>query len=480
MADNDFKGRASLRDRFDFALSSTQPEQRELEQGDFSAHSKSYSLESPISPPPVREPIAAITTILTELSIKTDRDQHEKAEMSHPEKMTPIQELFFYTVEAAYAARATDIHLDVVDGAFRIRFRIDRSLIVFYEGIALPVYEHLLPYINSLSTNDLSDEKRTEDNSVMYYLRDRKIRLRLNRITTASGEKLALRLLDGNMELNSLSTLGISRQNLERIYRLADSGHGAVIIAGPVNSGKTTTLYALMQEKVGPDKNIISIEDPIEYKLNGVGQVKVTAAHHWEETLRASLRQDTDLLVLGEIRDGRVAELLMTGAMEGHLVFSTLHTATAAETVLRLMDMGVKKYLIAANLKGVVAQRLVRRLCPKCKERYKIGGEEIYRAGSCDYCNQTGYRGLLLLQEVLMMSETIADYIRQDEHISRQKIEDLAVSEGMLALGEYAYHKLLEGELSLEEIAKNLDYREIPAKINLLLAAEKEQARGQD
>jgi len=300
-----------------------------------------------------------------------------------------------------------------------------------------------------------------QDGAIVVKLDDRVIDLRVSTVPTIWGEKAVLRILDKGSTLLSLSQMGYEPKQLEEIRRAIQMPYGLIFVTGPTGSGKSTSLYAMLNEIKSPSRNIVTVEDPVEFKLDGVNQVQVKPeiGLTFAAALRSFLRQDPDVMLVGEVRDLETAEICLRSSLTGHLVLSTLHTNDAPSAVNRLIDIGVEPYLISPTLILVVAQRLIRRLCPDCKEAYEPTAEELgsvkvkadllFRPKGCPKCNQIGYRGRIAIGEVLVINEQIRELINQ--RASFLKIREVAVAGGMQTLFESAIRKVEAGVTSFEE-----------------------------
>jgi len=372
----------------------------------------------------------------------------------------PVVKLVDLIIHQAIDERASDIHIEPFKDKISLRYRIDGKL---YE--IPPPAKHLhLPIISRikiLAKLDIAEKRLPQDGAILVRIGERPIDLRISTIPTIYGEKVVLRILDRSQVLLDLNWLGFEPKQLEQMRWAMNSPYGLVFLTGPTGSGKTTTLYAILNEIKSPTKNIITIEDPVEYKLEGINQVQVKPeiGLTFANALRSFLRQDPDIMLVGEVRDLETAEICIRSALTGHLVLSTLHTNDAPTAISRLIDIGIESYLIAPSLLLVVAQRLLRKLCPDCKEAYeptaehlkniKLKTELIYKPRGCIKCNQLGYRGRTCITEVMMVNEQIQDLINQGA--SFQKIREMARQSGMQTLYESAIKKVEDGITSLEE-----------------------------
>jgi len=364
---------------------------------------------------------------------------------------------------------ASDIHIEPSEDSLKIRFRIDGLL---QETLNLPrkVQPSLISRIKLMSDMDIAEKRLPQDGRFQIKTGAKKIDLRVSSLPTIFGEKLVVRILDKDQKLVQINQLGFTLEQLEKFNRLLRFPHGMVLVTGPTGSGKTTTLYAALNSIQSIAKNIITIEDPVEYVLSGVNQVQtnVKAGMTFARGLRSVLRQDPDVIMVGEIRDKETAEISVRAATTGHLVFSTLHTNDAASALTRLIDMDIESFLVASSVIGVVAQRLVRRICPRCSKQYKLladsqeslflgskySNQEILltRGTGCSYCNNTGYKGRIAIHEVLQVTSEERNLIfcKADTESIQQK----AIENGMISMKEDGITKALEGLTTIQEIMR--------------------------
>ncbi|MFH1269638.1 MAG: ATPase, T2SS/T4P/T4SS family [Candidatus Omnitrophota bacterium] len=372
----------------------------------------------------------------------------------------PVVKLVDLVIRQAIDERASDIHIEPFKDRIVLRYRIDGKL---YE-IPPPAKQLHLPIISRikiLSKLDIAEKRLPQDGAFLVKLEDRPIDIRVSTIPTIYGEKIVMRILDRSAVLLDLDRLGFESKQIEQIRHAIHMPYGQVLLTGPTGSGKTTTLYAILSEIKSPTKNIITVEDPVEYKLDGVNQVQVKPdiGLTFANALRSFLRQDPDIMLVGEVRDLETAQICIRAALTGHLVFSTLHTNDAPSAISRLIDIGIEPYMVAPSLIIVVAQRLLRKLCPDCKEAYeptadqagvvKIKADLIYRPKGCSKCGQIGYRGRICISEVMVINERIRDLISQGA--SFQSIRDVAKECGMFTLYDAGLKKVEDGTTSLEE-----------------------------
>ncbi|MBI5835197.1 MAG: type II secretion system ATPase GspE [Armatimonadetes bacterium] len=379
-----------------------------------------------------------------------------------------VVQLVNMMLRQAVAERASDIHIEPFENDLRIRFRIDGVL----RSVAPPskrLQAAICSRIKIMADMNIAERRLPQDGRIKIRVAGRQIDLRISTLPTLYGESVVIRLLDRDSQSVDLGAMGFPVDALARFRRMLTVSYGIILATGPTGSGKTTTLYAALQEVSSPARKVITIEDPVEYQLPGINQMHVHAkiGLTFAEGLRTILRQDPDVIMVGEIRDEETADIAIHAALTGHLVFSTLHTNDSAGAVARLCDMGIEPFLVASSLEGVVAQRLVRRLCPKCREAYKPSSAELrelgsaassykgapfYRATGCNECRGTGYRGRVGLFELLVVDELI-----QDKLVSRASsadIKEAAVSRGMVTLREEGWRKVAEGVTTADEVAR--------------------------
>jgi len=373
----------------------------------------------------------------------------------------PVVKLVDLIIRQAIDERASDIHIEPFKGRISLRYRIDGKL---YE-IPPPAKQLHLPIISRikiLGKLDIAEKRLPQDGAFLVRLEDRPIDLRVSTIPTIYGEKVVLRILDKSVVVLDLDQLGFEAKQLELIRRAIKMPYGLVLLTGPTGCGKTTTLYAILNEIKSPTKNILTVEDPVEYKMDSINQVhiKPEIGLTFANALRSFLRQDPDIILVGEIRDLETGQICIRAALTGHLVLSTLHTNDAPSAVSRLIDIGVEPYMVAPSLILVVAQRLIRKLCPDCKEAYeptmeqigevKIKADLIYRPKGCSKCGQIGYRGRTCIAEVMVINEQLRDLINQGTAF--QKIREVARESGMQTFYESGLKQVEDGTTSVKEI----------------------------
>lgn len=401
-----------------------------------------------------------------ETVIETAAEEEEEEEAVN----APIVKLVNLIITEGVREGAGDIHIEPQEKDVRIRFRIDG---VLHEVMRSPkkVQNGLISRVKILSGMDIAERRVPQDGRFGVTVDKRSIDFRVATLPTIHGEKVVLRLLEKENVLISLDELGFLPTTLARFKSSFTKPYGAILVTGPTGSGKTTTLYAALTQLNVPEKNVITVEDPVEYRLPGLNQVQVNvrAGMTFAAGLRSILRHDPDIVMIGEIRDQETALIAVESALTGHLVLSTLHTNTAAAALTRLTEMGVEPFLISSAVDCIVAQRLARRLCRECREQYlperaaleKIGfplegGAEpkLYRAGGCKKCNNTGYKGRVGVYEALLVSDAIERLTA--ERATSDEMHKVAIEEGMITMRLDGYEKVRQGITSIEEIMRVL------------------------
>ncbi|QDT36705.1 GspE/PulE family protein [Stratiformator vulcanicus] len=379
---------------------------------------------------------------------------------------SPIIRLVNYIVYNAVRQGASDIHIEPNDRQLRVRYRVDGAL---HQALEPPV--HLAPAVASrikiMAGLDISERRLPQDGRVHVMMDGRTLDLRVSILPMPAGEKVVIRILDNSSIRVALAELGFSSEVLESLEQQITRPNGIALVTGPTGSGKSTTLYAVLNEIASPEQNVCTVEDPVEYRLDTVNQFQANEriGLTFPTILRSLLRQDPDILMVGEIRDEETARVAVQAAMTGHLVLSTLHTNDAVGTVSRLIDMGIEGYLVAASLNMVLAQRLCRRVCPKCRMEYKpekhmrnavdamgFEIEKFYKGRGCKKCRQTGYSGRIAIHELLVVDEGLADLISDNPsiHTLREYVRD----SGMVPLRYDGFRKVREGITTVEQILK--------------------------
>lgn len=401
-----------------------------------------------------------------ELSRIAGDDEHEtrEADVRDLVNQPPVVRYVNLLVREAYDARASDIHLEATQNDLVARFRLDGTLVPAPESPP-QIHHAVVSRLKLLAELDIAERRRPQDGRIRVRLEDRELDLRVSTIPTVFGESVVLRLLDHGGRPVQLDELGLTSDFRKQLTDLVARPHGMLLVTGPTGSGKTTTLYAALQHRNGDREKIITVEDPVEYQLPGVTQVPVQrqAGVTFATALRAILRQDPDVVMIGEMRDSETAEIAVQASMTGHLVLSTLHTNDALRAIPRLLDLGVPEYLVGATLGGVLAQRLVRRICDGCRETYKpdplqvmaisngdAKSSEFTRGRGCSICRWTGFRGRIGIFELLLVNESIKHAIAQGSSLSA--LQTLAERSGYMSMRTDGWHKVRAGLTTLEEV----------------------------
>ncbi|WP_413502736.1 type II secretion system ATPase GspE [Serratia proteamaculans] len=377
----------------------------------------------------------------------------------------PIIRLLNAMLSEAIKERASDIHIETYDCELVIRFRIDGVL----KTILKPRHQLaalLTSRIKVMSKLDIAEKRIPQDGRITLKIGGRSVDVRVSVLPTNHGERVVMRLLDKSSVSLDLAKMGVRSLELAALTRLVHQPHGVILVTGPTGSGKSTTLYALLMQINDGNRNIMTIEDPVEFELKGISQTQVNTRVDmtFARGLRALLRQDPDVVLLGEIRDTETAHIAVQASLTGHLVLSTLHTNTAIGAITRLRDMGIEPFLLASSLTGILAQRLVRKLCPHCRQPYALSAEQAHsiqlspeiepvawRPVGCEKCHGLGYRGRLGIHELLLIDDAIRKAIHL--HSSEQEIEQLC-GDARHTLRQDGVRKLLMGETSIEEVLR--------------------------
>lgn len=382
---------------------------------------------------------------------------------------SPVADFIDCLLENAYKLQASDIHLEPQEKYLQIRYRIDGKLILIYKA-SNKISNFLISYLKLISNLDIAEKRLPQDGKFIFSAQN--IDIRISTIPVLFGEKVVLRLLGNKENLLNLNQMGFSKMNLKYFKDMISASSGLIVITGPVNSGKSTLLYASLNYLNRLDTNIITIEDPVELNLEGINQMQVNqkAGMDYAVALRASLRQDPDIVMIGEIRDEMVAKQAITTALTGHLVLTTLHTKNALGVPARLIDLGVSPVMLSIALLGMTSQRLVRKICPKCKISYKpsensleallLGkdfylGMDLYKGEGCKYCNYTGFLGQIALQEILRPTEKMRYLIsRDDVDVNLKREARLTDFKSLVDDGKM---KVLQGITTAQEVWKTLN-----------------------
>jgi len=380
----------------------------------------------------------------------------------------PVIRLVNLLITRAIELRASDIHLEPFEGEFKVRYRID-GVLHDVEAPPTRLQAAVISRIKIMAKLNIAERRLPQDGRIKLRVLGKEIDFRVSTLPTMFGESVVLRILDRESVILDLEKLGFPVYDLAKFRDLINKPYGIILVTGPTGSGKTTTLYAALSEINSPEKKIITVEDPIEYQLSGVNQVQVKSSIglSFANVLRSILRQDPDIIMIGEIRDAETAEIAIHSALTGHLVFSTLHTNDAAGAVTRLLEMGMENYLISSSMLGIMAQRLVRVICPECKEVYtpemgvmeELGVDQkdassltIFKGAGCEKCAQTGFRGRQGIYELLMVNDDIRELIL--DKAASNKIKDKGRSNGMKTLREAGWDKVRSGISTVSEVLR--------------------------
>lgn len=398
--------------------------------------------------------------------IAVDETDQSREELEEAAQNTPIIRLSNVIISAAVKEGASDIHIEPEEKKLLVRFRIDGLM---KESFVLDKHlqSALLSRFKIMSGLDIAEKRLPQDGRFQTRIGNRTVDFRISSFPTINGENIVMRILDKGSVLVSMHELGFDKNTLIFFEELIRRPNGIILVTGPTGSGKTTTLYSALNSINSVDKNIITVEDPIEYRLDMIRQCQINSkiGLSFAAGLRSILRQDPDVIMVGEIRDKETAHIAVESALTGHLVFSTLHTNDAPSAINRLTDMGIEPFLTASAVSGVLAQRLVRKLCPKCKEKFapddlmlrsinvKMNpSHSFYRAKGCPHCNQKGYKGRLAIYELLTVNEDIKRLTM--ERASSSKVKEAAIENGMRTLRQDGISKVLQGLTTVEEVVR--------------------------
>jgi type IV pilus assembly protein PilB len=404
---------------------------------------------------------------LAHLKDKTFEDQAvgliKSCEVDSQEDDAPTLKLVHSVLHEAVVQGVSDIHWEPRKNDFVVRYRIDGKLMKKHV-LAKNAARSIISCLKVMAQMDVAERRIPQDGRMTFSAGTRRVDVRMSSMPTVYGEKIVVRILDPRMAQRPLGGLGMRSEVESGVLVLLKRTNGLILVVGPTGSGKTTTLYALLRELNAEEQNIISIEEPVEYQLSGINQVQVNlpAGLSFAVGLRHILRQDPDVIMIGEIRDEETARIAITASLTGHLVLSTLHTNTAAEALARLLDMGIEPYLLASAVSGVLSQRLVRRLCEHCKTTYPVSAAEqralhlpasitlLYRSAGCPECLGTGFRGRIGIHEFLQYDQEIKELVLSRHNL--REIEQQAMVSGMLTVFEDGLLKVIEGLTTVEEV----------------------------
>lgn len=376
----------------------------------------------------------------------------------------PVVKMIDYMLKNAIEMKASDVHIEPFENEIRIRYRIDGKLQTV-NSLGIESLGTLVTRIKILSGLNIAERRIPQDGKLIIKIDNREIDLRVSILPVVNGEKIVIRILNTYGYNLTKEQLGMEEENIRKINRIVSNPHGMVLVTGPTGSGKSTSLYAILGELNTSDVNIITVENPVEYTMDGINQVNVNerAGLTFASGLRSILRQDPDIVMIGEIRDEETAEIATRAAITGHLVLSTLHTNDAPSSIARLVDMGVKSYLVATSVVGIIAQRLVRKICTNCKAEYKanehdkrILGQDInkklilHKGKGCGYCNDTGYSGRTGIYEIMEITREHREAINEGK--DSDVIRDISIKNGMKTLEDECIKLVLKGETTIEEL----------------------------
>ncbi len=400
-----------------------------------------------------------------EQSVKTE-EQNKTNDEFDDIRNAPVVKLIDTIIDNAVKARTSDIHIEPFENFVKIRYRIDGEL---QEVLRTPkdTMGALVTRIKILANLNIAEKRVPQDGRIITQADGKTVDLRISSLPTVHGEKIVIRILKRDSFLVPKEELGLIGEDAEKLEEIIKSPHGIILVTGPTGSGKSTTLYTILNALNKPSRNIITVEDPVEYSMEGINQVNVNtkAGLTFAAGLRSILRQDPDIIMIGEIRDNETAEIAIRAAITGHLVLSTIHTNDASSTVYRLIDMGIEPYLVATSLNGIITQRLVRKICPKCMEEYEatsyekhmleIPAEESFklrRGKGCTHCNDTGYKGRIAAFEIINMDREIREAVMNG--VNLDEFRDLCMARGMKTLRESCRKLVLEGITTADELVK--------------------------
>jgi type IV pilus assembly protein PilB len=436
-------------------------------------------------PLPVKIAIASSKQILTKIddlfsNVAAERAVEDFVKMYNTGKNIPVEEaqgekevlnapivrFINSKIEDAVRNGVSDLHIEPGVTGVRVRFRIDGSL---QENMTISgdIMNALTSRVKIMANLNIAEKRLPQDGRIQYRIGNKFIDLRVSTLPTMYGEKIVMRILDKSSFVLSKERLGLSLKELHAFERMISKSFGVILVTGPTGSGKTSTLYCALAELNDVRKNIITLEDPVEYELDGINQVQLNPKANltFATGLRSILRQDPDIVMVGEIRDSETAEIAIRAAMTGHLVLSTIHTNDAPGTVTRVIDMGIEPFLVSASIVGIIAQRLVKRICSACRKSYEpddrekrimgISMEEdtlIYKGQGCKVCNYSGYKGRVAIFEMMEMERNLRNLI--DKRATVDEIRDEAIRLGMLTLRDSCKNKVLKGETTVEELIR--------------------------
>ncbi len=400
-----------------------------------------------------------------------DFDEEDIEHLKDLASEAPVIRMVNQIVQRAVDARASDIHIEPFADELKVRYRVD-GILQEVESPPVRSTAAIISRVKIMAKLNIAERRLPQDGRIPLRVQGKDLDLRVSTVPTMFGESVVMRLLDKESVRFDLDSLGFDGGPRERLLSVLDVPYGILLVTGPTGSGKSTTLYTALSRLNTQERKIITVEDPVEYQLPGINQIQVKAqiGMTFAGALRAIVRQDPDIIMVGEMRDLETARIAVQSALTGHIVLSTLHTNDAASGVTRLLDMGVEDYLLTSTVNGILAQRLVRRLCPHCRQPYqplpeitaklsRVAGRRgtaepvtLYRAVGCDECSGTGYRGRLVITEVLLMSDGIRQAVLR--HATATEIQRLAIDEGMITMYDDGLRKAMEGRTTVEDVMR--------------------------
>lgn len=400
--------------------------------------------------------------------VRVDDDDDARVNLLEDQDQGPIIRLVNRIIFDGYRMRASDVHFQPYEEKLQVRYRID-GILYSKDEVPSQYQDAVLTRLKVMSKMDIAERRLPQDGRASCQIGDADVDIRFNSVPTSYGERIVLRLLDKSAKTYSLEKIGLAKVDYRRVSRLITYQHGIILVTGPTGSGKTTTLYAGLSKINSNTINCITIEDPIEYHLSGISQIQVSEKKGltFAKGLRALLRQDPDVMMVGEIRDLETARTAIQAALTGHLVFSTLHTNDAPSSVTRLLDIGIEPYLVASSVIAVIAQRLVRVICPECRSEYEPTAEELAEVGlerdqlkdglaylgmGCERCIETGYVGRSAIYEILTVNEAIREKVIG--RVGASVIKEVALEHGMRTLRMDGARKVIEGMTTVEEVLR--------------------------
>lgn len=400
---------------------------------------------------------------LENVQVEEEKNKEEREDILFQRDNSPAVKLVNTVLIKASSVSASDIHFEPYEDETIVRIRMD-GVLHDYTKIPSTLYQEVVSRIKVMARLNVAEKRIPQDGKIRVRIGSKDYDIRVSTIPTVHGERIVLRLLEKTGTLLTLDELGLSKEDANKVKRLAQRPYGIVLVTGPTGAGKSTTLYAMLLHIKNPRKNIITIEDPVEYQIKGISQIQVNpkVGLTFATGLRSILRQDPDVVMVGEIRDPETAEVAVQAALTGHLVLSTLHTNDAPSAITRLKDMGIEPFLIASSLEGIVAQRLVRKICEKCREPYEPSEEELrelgisegkpifYRGRGCEHCLGTGYRGRTGIFEVLELDEELKKLINRTQ--DSNEIKKIAKQKGFKTMLEDGIEKILKGITTSSEV----------------------------